>query len=333
MHAATGLSPGPRHRRCGEDRISYPRGRQFAPICLTESQLKRQMPETGTQPIVNAMTIDVEDYFHVSAFEGSVQRSSWDSLESRVVRNTDRLLELLARANVQATFFVLGWVAERYPALVRRIAEAGHEIGSHGFGHRLVYNQSPMEFREDLQRSRAVISDAASVAIDGYRAPSFSITPRSLWALDVIREVGFTYDASVFPIRHDRYGLPSAPRHFHALKQEAGILWECPASTVRVAGTNLPIAGGGYFRLLPYAWTRWGIAHLNRYEHRAAIFYLHPWEIDPDQPRMPASYLSRVRHYTNLRKTEERLLRLLRDFRFATLGQVLKDSSPSCESS
>jgi polysaccharide deacetylase family protein (PEP-CTERM system associated) len=291
------------------------------------------MPETGTQPIVNAMTIDVEDYFHVSAFEGSVQRSSWDSLESRVVRNTDRLLELLARANVQATFFVLGWVAERYPALVRRIAEAGHEIGSHGFGHRLVYNQSPMEFREDLQRSRAVISDAASVALDGYRAPSFSITPRSLWALDVIREVGFTYDASVFPIRHDRYGLPSAPRHFHALKQEAGILWECPASTVRVAGTNLPIAGGGYFRLLPYAWTRWGIAHLNRYEHRAAIFYLHPWEIDPDQPRMPASYLSRVRHYTNLRKTEERLLRLLRDFRFATLGQVLKDSSPSCESS
>jgi polysaccharide deacetylase family protein (PEP-CTERM system associated) len=283
--------------------------------------------QNPVESIVNAMTIDVEDYFHVSAFEGHLQRSRWDSLESRVVRNTDRLLELLARANVQATFFVLGWVAERYPALVRRIAESGHEVGSHGFAHRLIYNQSPVEFREDLQRSRAVISEATSVAIDGYRAPSFSITPRSLWALDIIREVGFTYDASVFPIRHDRYGLPSAPRHFHALKQKTGTLWECPASTVRVAGTNLPVAGGGYFRLLPYAWTRWGIARLNRHERRAAIFYLHPWEIDPDQPRMPTSLLSRVRHYTNLRKTEERLLRLLREFRFAPLRQVLQHHS------
>jgi polysaccharide deacetylase family protein (PEP-CTERM system associated) len=277
--------------------------------------------------ITNALTIDVEDYFHVSAFEGYVRRSTWDSLESRVVPNTDRLLELLARANVQATFFVLGWVAERYPALITRIAEAGHEIGSHGFGHRLIYNQSPTEFREDLLRSRAVISDAARVAIDGYRAPSFSITPRSLWALDIIRDVGFTYDASIFPIRHDRYGLPSAPRHFHALNQKAGTLWECPASTVRIAGTNLPVAGGGYFRLLPYAWTRWGISRLNRNEQRAAIFYLHPWEIDPDQPRIPTSLLSRVRHYTNLRKTEERLLRLLREFRFAPLRQVLQHHS------
>jgi polysaccharide deacetylase family protein (PEP-CTERM system associated) len=277
--------------------------------------------------ITNALTIDVEDYFHVSAFEGYVRRSTWDSLESRVVPNTDRLLELLARANVQATFFVLGWVAERYPALITRIAEAGHEIGSHGFGHRLIYNQSPTEFREDLLRSRAVISDAARVAIDGYRAPSFSITPRSLWALDIIRDVGFTYDASIFPIRHDRYGLPSAPRHFHALNQKAGTLWECPASTVRIAGTNLPVAGGGYFRLLPYAWTRWGISRLNRNEQRAAIFYLHPWEIDPDQPRIPTSLLSRVRHYTNLRKTEERLLRLLREFRFAPLREVLQHHS------
>ena len=279
--------------------------------------------------VVNAMTIDVEDYFHVSAFERSVQRSSWDSLESRVVRNTDRLLEIFARANIHATFFVLGWVAERHPQLVRRIAEAGHEVASHGFGHQLIFNQSPAEFREDLRRSRAVISDAASVPLDGYRAPSFSITPRSLWALDIIREVGFTYDASVFPIRHDRYGLPSAPRYFHALEQTSGTLWECPGSTVRVAGTNLPIAGGGYFRLLPYAWTRWGIARLNRHERRSAIFYLHPWEIDPDQPRIPTSRLSRFRHYTNLRKTEDRLLRLLRDFRFAPLGQILKQSGVS----
>jgi polysaccharide deacetylase family protein (PEP-CTERM system associated) len=246
-----------------------------------------------------------------------------------VVGNTDRLLELFARANIHATFFVLGWVAERYPQLVKRIAEAGHELASHGFGHQLIYNQSPAEFREDLRRSRAVISDAASVPLDGYRAPSFSITPRSLWALDIIREVGFTYDASVFPIRHDRYGLPSAPRYFHALEQSSGTLWECPGSTVRVAGANLPIAGGGYFRLLPYAWTRWGIARLNRHERRSAIFYLHPWEIDPDQPRIPTSRLSRFRHYTNLRKTEERLLRLLRDFRFAPLGQILKQSGVS----
>ena len=287
--------------------------------------MRQRPPQSHAVPqITNALTIDVEDYFHVSAFEGYIRRSTWDSLESRVVRNTDRLLELLARANVQATFFVLGWVAERYPALITRIAEAGHEIGSHGFGHRLIYNQSPAEFREDLLRSRAVISDAARVAIDGYRAPSFSITPRSLWALDIIRDVGFTYDASVFPIRHDRYGLPSAPRHFHALKQKAGTLWECPASTVRIAGTNLPVAGGGYFRLLPYAWTRWGISRLNRNEQRAAIFYLHPWEIDPDQPRIPTSLLSRIRHYTNLSKTEKRLLRLLREFRFAPLRQVLE---------
>lgn len=290
--------------------------------------MRQRPPQSDAVPqITNALTIDVEDYFHVSAFEGYVRRSTWDSLESRVVPNTDRLLELLARANVQATFFVLGWVAERYPALITRIAEAGHEIGSHGFGHRLIYNQSPTEFREDLLRSRAVISDAARVAIDGYRAPSFSITPRSLWALDIIRDVGFTYDASIFPIRHDRYGLPSAPRHFHALNQKAGTLWECPASTVRIAGTNLPVAGGGYFRLLPYAWTRWGISRLNRNEQRAAIFYLHPWEIDPDQPRIPTSLLSRVRHYTNLRKTEERLLRLLREFRFAPLRQVLQHHS------
>jgi polysaccharide deacetylase family protein (PEP-CTERM system associated) len=275
------------------------------------------------------MTVDVEDYFHVSAFEASVPRARWDSLESRVVGNTERLLDLFQRARVRGTFFVLGWVAERHPALVRRIAEAGHELASHGFGHRLVYDQSPEEFREDLRRSRAVISSAASAPVRGYRAPSFSITERSLWALDVIREEGFVYDASIFPIRHDRYGMPSAPRHFHAIERAAGTLWECPGSTVRVAGTNLPVAGGGYFRLLPYAWTRWGIARLNRTERRAAIFYLHPWEIDPGQPRLPGSRLSRLRHYTNLDKTEARLERLLAEFRFAPLGDLL---APLCGS-
>jgi len=273
--------------------------------------------------VVNAMTIDVEDYFHVSAFEATVPRSRWDSLESRVVRNTDRLLEVFQTADVRATFFVLGWVAERHPSLVRRIAEAGHELASHGFGHRLVYDQSPAEFREDLRRSRAAISSAASAPVYGYRAPSFSITSRSLWALDIIREEGFVYDASVFPIRHDRYGLPSSPRHFHPMEGPAGTLWECPGSTIRVAGNNLPVAGGGYFRLLPYAWTRWGISRLNNRERQAAIFYLHPWEIDPEQPRLPGSRLSRFRHYTNLNKTETRLRRLVSEFRFAPLAEVL----------
>lgn len=269
------------------------------------------------------MTVDVEDYFQVSAFDETVPRAHWETLESRVCRNTDRLLALFEAAQVRGTFFILGWVAERFPALVRRIAEQGHEIGSHGYGHRLVYSQTPEEFREDIRRSRAVIADAASTSIHGYRAPSFSITVRSLWALDILREEGFAYDASIFPIHHDRYGIPSSPRQFHELETSAGKIWECPGSTVRVGGTNLPVAGGGYFRLLPYAWTRWGISRVNSREQLPAIFYLHPWEIDPDQPRLRASRLSRLRHYRNLRKTEGRLKRLLSDFRFAPLVDVL----------
>jgi polysaccharide deacetylase family protein (PEP-CTERM system associated) len=274
--------------------------------------------------VVNAMTVDVEDYFHVSAFESTVPRSQWNSLESRVCRNTERLLEIFAQANVRVTFFVLGWVAERYPTLVEQIAGAGHELASHGFGHRLIYNQTPDDFRRDLREARAALSAAAGVSVvHGYRAPSFSVTKRSLWALDIIREEGFLYDASVFPVHHDRYGIPESPRHFHAMDVDGGKLWECPGSTVRVGGVNLPIAGGGYFRLLPYWWTHWGISRLNSSERRPAIFYLHPWEIDPDQPRMPASRLSALRHYNNLDQTEQRLRRLLREFRFAPLMDVL----------
>ena len=269
------------------------------------------------------MTVDVEDYFHVTAFARHVSPAQWDSLESRVCRNTDRLLELFDGAGVRATFFVLGWVAERYPALVRRIAEAGHELGSHGFAHQLVYDQTPAEFRDDLRRSRAAIEAAAGVPVTGYRAPTFSITPRSLWALDIIAAEGFAYDASVFPIRHDRYGLPSSPRHVHARQTGHGPLWECPGSTVRIAGVNLPVAGGGYFRLLPYAWTRWGMRQLNDREGIPAIFYLHPWEIDPGQPRLGGSSLSRVRHYRNLARTEGRLTRLMSEFAFAPLGEVV----------
>ncbi len=277
--------------------------------------------------IVNAMTVDVEDYFHVSVFDGVVPRHRWPELESRVCANTDRLLEILDSAGVHATFFVLGWVAERWPDLVRRIAALGHEVASHGYGHRLVYDQTPRGFRDDLRRAKGVLESAGAVAVFGYRAPSYSITPRSLWALDILIEEGFRYDASIFPVHHDRYGIPVSARHMYRVERECGALWEAPASTVRLATMNLPIAGGGYFRILPYAWTRWGIDRLNRVERRPAIFYLHPWEIDPDQPRLDASLLSRFRHYRNLDKTESRLRTLLRDFRFGPMLSVLTSGS------
>lgn len=276
-----------------------------------------------TPSVVNALTFDVEDYFHVSAFDRVVARSQWDSLEHRVDASTERVLTVLADLDVRATFFVLGWVADRFPGLVRRIAAAGHELASHGYGHRLVYELTPEEFRQDLRRSRLAIESAVAAPIVGYRAPSYSITMKSLWALDVLVEEGFAYDASIFPIHHDRYGIPDAPRHPYRIDRAAGRIWEIPPSTVRCLGTNLPVAGGGYFRLLPYGWTRWGIGWLNRREERPAIFYLHPWELDPAQPRLGASGLSRFRHYRNLEQTELRLRRLLRDFRFGTVSDAL----------
>jgi polysaccharide deacetylase family protein (PEP-CTERM system associated) len=207
--------------------------------------------------------------------------------------------------------------------LVRDIAAAGHELASHGYGHRIVYAQTPGEFREDIRRAKGTIEDVSGHVVFGYRAPSFSITKNSLWALDVLVEEGYRYDASIFPIRHDRYGIPDAPRHRHVLTRPGGTLTEAPGSTVRVLGSNLPVAGGGYFRILPYWWTRWGIARLNRTEAQPAIFYLHPWEIDPDQPRLQASRFSRFRHYRNLDKAEGRLRRLLTDFRFGMLKDLI----------
>jgi polysaccharide deacetylase family protein (PEP-CTERM system associated) len=274
--------------------------------------------------IINAMTVDVEDYFHVSAFDGIVPRASWATLESRVERNTERLLTILDQAGVTATFFVLGWVAERFPALVRRIAEQRHEVASHGYAHRLVYDLTPGMFREDIRRSKDVLETAAGAAVEGYRAPSYSVTPRSLWALDVLIEEGFRYDASIFPIHHDRYGIPLSPRHPYYLNRPGGSIVEAPASTVRWGLLNFPVAGGGYFRILPYQWTRWGIARINRLECRPAIFYMHPWEIDPDQPRLTGSLLSRFRHYRNLHTTESRLRRLLSDFNFASMAVMLR---------
>jgi polysaccharide deacetylase family protein (PEP-CTERM system associated) len=282
---------------------------------------------TAARPVVNAMTVDVEDYFQVSAFDRVVPRDRWTDLESRVCANTDRLLDLFARREVLGTFFVLGWVAERFPALVPRIAAAGHEIASHGYGHELIYTQTPAAFREDVYRAKRVLEAQAGRRIDGYRAPSYSITDRSLWALDVLIETGHRYDASIFPTHHDRYGIPSAPRHPFVISRPEGSLVEAPGSTVRVGPLNLPVAGGGYFRLLPYAWTRWGMRRVNQ-EGQPAIFYLHPWEIDPAQPRLRAGWTSRVRHYRNLHRTEGRLGRLLDDFLFQPLHAALSVAAP-----
>jgi polysaccharide deacetylase family protein (PEP-CTERM system associated) len=276
--------------------------------------------------VINAMTIDVEDYFHVSVFDGVVPRHLWEGFESRVCANTERLLQLFDAHDVTATFFVLGWVAKRFPQLVRQIAAAGHEVASHGYGHRLVYDQTPEALREDVRRAKAILEAAAGTPVVGYRAPSYSITPRSLWALDILIEEGYRYDSSIFPIRHDRYGIPLSPRHAYVLRRPRGELIEAPASTTAVGPVNLPIGGGGYFRILPYQWTRWGINRVNQLEGRPAIFYLHPWEIDPDQPRLKTGLLSRFRHYRNLAATESRMQRLLSDFRFGPMSAVLEQN-------
>jgi polysaccharide deacetylase family protein (PEP-CTERM system associated) len=289
--------------------------------------MKEPVSSPLSPSVVNAMSVDVEDYFHVSVFDGIVPRSQWTQMESRVVANTSRMLDLFDEFNVRSTFFVLGWVAERHPGLVKEIARRGHEIASHGYAHRLIYDQTPATFRDDVRRAKQLLEDAAGSRVLGYRAPSYSVTPRSLWALDILIDEGYGYDSSIFPIRHDRYGIPVSPREPFPIERERGTLMEVPGSTVRVGPLNMPIAGGGYFRLLPYEWTRWGIARLNRGEQRAAVFYIHPWEIDPDQPRLQAGWLGRFRHYRNLDKTEARLRALLSEFRFGTLAALLHQSA------
>ena len=287
------------------------------------------VPAATNAGVINAMTVDVEDYFHVSVFDGIVPRSRWADMESRVCANTERLLDIFDEFNVRSTFFMLGWVAERHPGLVRDIAQRGHEIASHGYAHRLIYDQTPAAFRDDVRRAKQLLEDAAGCFVAGFRAPSYSVTPRSLWALDVLIEEGYRYDASIFPIRHDRYGIPVSPREPFPIDRSGGSLMEVPGSTVRLGPLNLPIAGGGYFRILPYAWTRWGIARLNAVEHQAAVFYIHPWEIDPEQPRLQAGWLGRFRHYRNLDKTEDRLRALLTDFRFGTVAALLRVCEPA----
>ena len=272
------------------------------------------------------MSVDVEDYFHVSVFDGIVPRSSWSSMVSRVGANTERLLDIFDEFEVQATFFVLGWVAERHPDLVTTIARRGHEIASHGYAHRLVYDQTRAAFRDDVRRAKDLLESACGRRVVGYRAPSYSITPRSLWALDVLIEEGYQYDSSIFPIRHDRYGIPVSDRQPYRIDRSAGSLIEIPGSTTKLGPLNLPVAGGGYFRILPYWWTSWGIRRVNEIEQRPVVFYLHPWEIDPDQPRLPAGMMGRFRHYHNLAETADRLRQLLTDFSFGTMQHIVSDT-------
>jgi len=274
--------------------------------------------------IRNALTVDVEDYFHVAAFSGSISRSDWDSHPLRVENNTRRLLDLFDQNHVKATFFVLGWVAERKSVLIKEIASRGHEVACHGYSHQPVYNQSQKVFREETIRSKSFLEDLISGPVRGYRAASFSITERSRWALDILVEAGFLYDSSIFPIHHDRYGIPGAPEHPYCLETVNGrSLVEFPLSTIKVFGYRLPMAGGGYFRLYPYFLTKAGLRKINARENSPFVFYLHPWEIDQNQPRIQASWLSQFRHYNNIDKCEARLCELLGDFHFTTAWDVL----------
>lgn len=278
--------------------------------------------------MLNAMTIDVEDYFHVTAFENQVERHSWDKYPSRVEANTRRLLEMLARRQVRATFFVLGWIAKHFPGLVREIDAAGHEIGSHSYWHRLIYHMSPDEFRTDLRDSRNVLEDIIGKPVTAFRAPSYSGVRKTLWALEVLAEEGFCHDSSIFPVHHDRYGIADAERRPHLV---AGKVWEYPPSVWRLWRVNVPVAGGGYFRLFPARWTAFCIRSLNR-QGLPFLFYIHPWELDPEQPRLPCRLTTRCRHYVNLAASAGKLERLLDEFRFGRLTESLEAflASPAC---
>ena len=284
----------------------------------------RAAGEVVAPALTNAMSVDVEDYFQVSAFERHIDRGTWDDIPCRVEANTGRVLDLLERHGVRATFFTLGWIAERFPELVRRIVASGHELASHGYDHTRVTEQSPEQFRADVVRTKSTLEDIGGVRIRGFRAASFSITSRTLWALDILADTGHEYSSSIYPVRHDLYGIPSAPR-FPFLVAGSGLV-EIPVTTVRRAGRNLPCGGGGYFRLLPYAYSAWGYRTVNRVEGRSGVFYCHPWEFDPDQPRVPGiAPRTRLRHYLNLRAMSERLDRLLGDFRWGRMDATFVD--------
>ena len=276
-------------------------------------------------PITNALTIDVEDYFQVSAFAPYIARSEWEQRECRVVRNVSRILDLLAAQDTRATFFTLGWIAERYPDLIRRIVREGHELASHGYGHERASDLDEAGFSQDIRRAKALLEDLSGTAVTGYRAPSFSIGTGNLWAFDCLARAGYLYSSSIYPIRHDHYGMPDSPRF--AYRVDAGLL-EVPITTLRVFNRNLPSSGGGYFRLLPYALSRWMLRRVNAADGQAAIFYFHPWEIDVGQPRIPGiDRKTRFRHYVNIDRMEGRLQSLLTDFNWGRMDHIFLSQS------
>jgi polysaccharide deacetylase family protein (PEP-CTERM system associated) len=274
------------------------------------------------------MSVDVEDYFQTEAMSKAVPRNTWDQMPCRVERNTEQLFELFAAHSVRGTFFFLGWVAERYPDLVRKAKGLGHEIACHSYWHRPIYTLSPAEFREDTHRAKAVIEDAAGIRILGYRAPSFSLTSGTEWAAEILAEAGFVYDSSVHPIAHDLYDNRNAPRYPYHLLGDS--LLEIPISTVQLWKRNLPFSGGGYFRMLPYSYVRWAMRKVNRVDGRSAVFYVHPWEIDPKQPRLPAGPRSRFRQYTGLKRVETNLRRLCKDFDFGPITKIFSGELKNC---
>jgi polysaccharide deacetylase family protein (PEP-CTERM system associated) len=282
--------------------------------------------------MINALTIDVEDYFHVTAFERQIKPDEWDTYPLRVEGNTLRILDMLDEFAVRATFFVLGWVAERLPALVREIHRRGHEIACHGYGHQLIYRLSPQEFRKDVSKAKSILEDICGERVYGYRAPSYSITTKSLWALNILVEEGFSYDSSIFPITHDIYGIPGGKRFPHEISTHAGKILEFPISTfpVKVGGwqTQLPIAGGGYLRFIPAALVTRAIQSINTGEKQPVIVYFHPWEIDPQQPRIKAGLKSCFRHYLNLERMELKIRHLLDKFRFSSAKDILGQTWP-----
>jgi polysaccharide deacetylase family protein (PEP-CTERM system associated) len=273
--------------------------------------------------VLNVLTVDLEDFYQVSAFESTVLFENWPTYESRVEHTTHRLLSLFHEYRAQATFFVLGWEAEQRPKLVAEIARQGHEVACHGYRHRLIYSMTPSECRDDILRSKRMLEDITGTPVRGFRAPSYSIVARSLWCLDILIALGFEYDSSIFPIHHDRYGIPGAERFPHQVQRANGTIIELPLSTIRMCGQNVPVAGGAYLRFLPVGFIVAGVRRINTIERQPAIVYMHPWEIDPDQPRLKGSLRSRVRHYTNLRRMESKLRRLLSEFPFGTASRLL----------
>ena len=273
--------------------------------------------------MLNALTIDVEEYFQVEAFASQIPRESWEGFAPRVAQCVDRALEILARHDVRATFFVMGWVAEKHPGLVRRIADAGHEIGCHSYAHQRIHRLSPEEFREDIRKARGILQDQAGAPVFAYRAPSFSIVRATLWAVDMLAEEGFRFDSSIFPVRHDLYGIPDAERFPHWQHTAQGSrLFEFPPSTVRRFGNNFGVGGGGWMRLAPYGFTRWALRRINESERQPVMVYFHPWELDPDQPRLDGPLRSRLRHYVNLSTMAGKVDRLLTEFKFAPISKV-----------